>query len=503
VFISFLIPSLFEGVRARHLCVCYKQLRDFGRDHVAFIGEPDYFRAPADLLAEGRPEWQASWRDAFDYEPPDTLDGVRWRALPSELFTARLSRAHSSWKVFGQMVNTRLPELEAACETAIESLSAEGSIEAVLTFANNPSLSSVAQRRGLPVVHTEFGPLRKPGYTMTGYWDLSGVSRGTEAARRFRVFRREAARARVPLLSRQELLQTLRRRALPDAPDAAQARYRIGVALQGEDNAAVHGLGALDLLSAARRHASPDDILVRYHSGGLARYPETLGVTDQSGDATEFIQKCETVLTVSSGTALEAALLGRRCVVLGDSPFRLIADESCDVATRQDETERLMALNFLVFGYLVPCALMFDPEYTRWRLTRPSQLEIYRHHQRWHRAQLTSLEPAAAPGLELRVAAKLLDAVPQGDRPAPVVLFGAGDATPDLVDRLRPERFTLLGLFDNDQKKWGGQLAGLTIGPPRYRDETSVIVSSLTHADAISRQLRELGYPPERILRWR
>ena len=96
-----------------------------------------------------------------------------------------------------------------------------------------------------------------------------------------------------------------------------------------------------------------------------------------------------------------------------------------------------------------------------------------------------------------------MNAVPRGDGPAPAVIFGAGQTTPALIDRLRPERFSLLGLFDNDRAKWGAQVAGLTISPPAYRDDTTVVVSSLTHADAIVGQLHRLGYPSERILRLR
>ena len=254
----------------------YRQLGDFGASHVAFVGEPDYFRAPADLEAEGRPEWHASWREAYDYDPPAHLDGVHVRSLPSDLFAARLRRLQSSWKLYGRMVTRRLPELEAAFSNAFDSLAGLDRIDAVLTFADNPSVSSVARQRGVRVVHNEFGPLRKPAYVMTGYWDLSGVSRGSDAARRFRRFGRESAADPVALLDRDEILHTLRRAPLAETPDAAQARYRVGVALQGEESAYVHGVGALDLLSVAKRRYRPAEVVVRYHPGSLARYADTL-----------------------------------------------------------------------------------------------------------------------------------------------------------------------------------------------------------------------------------
>jgi glycosyltransferase involved in cell wall biosynthesis len=387
VFVSFLIPSVFEGVEARHLLVFYKQLADYGRNQVAFVGERAYFRDPAQLELEGRQEWQPSWRDAFDYQPPTTLEGVDYYTLAPELLAPRLAGSRSSWRLYGQLVTKRLPELESAFADALDHLSARHRIEALITFANMPSLARVAASRGLPVIHTEFGPLRKPSYAMTGYWDLKGVSRGSDAGRRLRRFKREFARRPWSLLDRHELLTLVRRTPMPHQCDPNDAPFRVGIALQGEDNAYVHHVGALDCLSQARQRFHQRDVLVRYHPGGVATYSDTLGTTDTSSSATDFILKCNRILTVNSGVALEALLLGRPCVVLGDSPFSIMADRSFDTPIHRDAEEQRIALNFLVLGYLVPGALMFDPAYTRWRLTNPPETEILRHHEAWYRTR--------------------------------------------------------------------------------------------------------------------
>lgn len=504
MFTSFLIPSVFEGVHARHLCVFYAQLGAYGRDQVSFVGEPAYFESPATLAAAGRPEWSPSWRAAYGYEPPEDLAGVVYETLPPGLLTPRLRRLGSSWKVYGQLLTKRLPEVEAALEHALQALARRSGVEAVLAFANNPSLSHVARMHHLPVVHCEYGPLRPPDYVMTGYWDRRGVSWGSDAARRYREFRRASIAAAVPVLDRHELLSVLRRTPLPAAPTPSEARYRVGIALQGDDNACVHGVNALDLLSMARRQHAPEDILLRYHPGSLTRLSETMAVIDTSDSPTAFIQQCEAVLTVSSGTALEALLLGRRAVVIGDSPFALAAERRLEPAAKAaSESERLRILNFLVFGYLVPGALMFDASYLRWRLTNPSELDIYRHHQRWYRTRMLEQPGPHQLRPSVLAATKLLDAVPSGGAPAALVLFGAGAATPALAASLQPHRFAVTAIFDNDAARWGSALAGVPIEPPEYRADTSVVVASLTHADAIVGQLRALGYPAERVLRLR
>lgn len=499
MFTSFLTPSVFEGVTARHLCVFYKQLEDFGRDRIGFIGERAYFTAPAVHHARGRPEWQPGWRAVYGYEPPADLRGVRTYVLPDELLAHRRRRVKSSWKLYRLLARRPLPELESAVGEAFDTLSADEPIEAALLFVNNPSVQRSAARRGIPVVHNEFGPLRPPQFVMTGYWDRTGASLKNEAARRYAAFRTERVRDRIPLFERDEILCVLRRDACvrPLADD--RATYRVGLALQGEDNARIQGIGALDLLSMARQRHPAAELCIRYHTGSLARYPDSLGVTDDSVTAAAFIARCETVLTVSSGTALEAMLLGRRAVVVGDSPFAIASCRDLDPDSPGPD-DQLDALNFLVFGYLVPGDLMFDAGYVRWRLSNPSEEEIYRRHLRWYRERLDVAPVGAdAPSL-LRAAAILASA--EMDESSAVAVFGAGSASVGLVGRLAARR-RVVAVFDNDVTIWGRRIDGAPVMAPAYLPGVTVTVASITHGGAMADQLRQLGYPPERIVRLR
>jgi hypothetical protein len=477
VFVSFLTPSIFADTPARHLLVFYKQLTDYGRANVAFVGEPEYFRAPAALAAEGRWEWQPALQEAFEFTPPASLDNVVFEALPADLLEKRLAST-SNWKLYGRMMQGRVPELESAFASALDRLQERQPIEAVITFADMPSLGYVARHRGLPFVHCEYGPLRKPAYAMTGYWDLRTVGAYRDARRRFTEFSREASRHTPSLLDREELLYTLRRGEMPAISSPENARFRVGLALQGDDNAYAQGIGPLDLYATARRHVGRDDIVIRHHSMALTRCTDQLGVIDNSPTSTDFILTCETIVTVSSGVALEALLLGRRVVVLGDSAFALGADAAFDrESARRRATDQLLALNFLVFGYLVPLDLMFDAEYTRWRLTRPPEIEIFRHHQQWYRTHL-----ATSPSRET------------------AVVFGAGSGTMALLDRLS-RQYDIACVFDNDASKWGTRVGPVTVERPVYREGTTILVASHTYGDAMVEQLRAIGYPPNRITR--
>jgi len=502
MFVSFLMPHEIRGRKAHHLMMFYKQVQAFGPDRIAFIGPAEYFRDPAELTAEGRGELAPYWRGFYEYEPPASLEGVRRYVLPDDLFARRLRR-RSQLHLYRDLLTERLPELEAAFAAALDELSAQGPIEAVLLFANVRSIEHVAQLRGIPVVHNELAPLRKPVYQFTAYWDLQGVNGHTDALRRYRAFRHEAPCDKVSLLSREELLCAMRRSPAPVAPAAADARYKIGVALQVEDDSNIQafarGYTGLDLIMMAHDLVGREQTLIRSHPLALARDTGLLGVPDQSPDATSFVQACETILTVNSGTALEALLLGRRCVAMGDTPFGFATDRVLGRPRERNEYNQLLALNFLIFGYLVPYGLMFDPDYTRWRLAQPSEIDIYRLHQRWYREHHACSGHGTA--VTLGASTKLLRAALEGPQAMPVIVFGAGGTGKLVVNQLQAFGVDLRGVFDNDVQKWGTHIGGLAVSPPTFETGTTVVIASLSYADEMTACLQALGYPPERMLR--
>jgi hypothetical protein len=502
MFVSFLMPHETRAIKARHLCMFYKQLGELDPKDIAFIGTPEYFRDPEVLRAEGRGEWQPLFQEIFGFTPPATLDGVLYHVLPDDLLAARLRRLRSPMKVYRALLTERLPEVERAFAAGLDALGAVRPIEAVLLFANVLSVEQVARERGIPVIHNEVGPLRGPVYIPTAYWDRRGVNGHTDALRRYRAFRREIGRRDIGVLTRPELLRTMRRIQPLEGPAVSDAPYLIGVALQVDDDsnllAYARGFSGLDLTMAARNAVPKDRVLIRCHPQGLSSDNGHLGIIDRSPDVADFIQACQTVITVNSSTALEAMLFGRRVVVYGDSPFRIAADRALDGPSRRSEADRLLALNFLLFGYLMPYALIFDADYSRWRLGDPPELDIYRFHQRWYREQL-QLDGHEGP-VTFSTTAKLLPAWFAGRRDQGVMVFGAGEGAPALIDHLRANGVTLLGVFDSDERKWGSRIAGLSVSPPAYRDDVVVVVASLNYAEAMTARLRSLGYPADRIV---
>ena len=86
--------------------------------------------------------------------------------------------------------------------------------------------------------------------------------------------------------------------------------------------------------------------------------------------AHDFINKCNKIYCLNSSVGLEALLLGREARIFGDSPFS-------NVCTLTEEF-KILALNFIVFGYLVHRDLLFNDKYYRYRLENiGNEKEIY------------------------------------------------------------------------------------------------------------------------------
>jgi len=80
-----------------------------------------------------------------------------------------------------------------------------------------------------------------------------------------------------------------------------------------------------------------------------------------------------------------------------------------------------------------------------------------------------------------------------------VWLFGTGIVA-DLVDPgLGAAKIAVLGYFDNDPARQGGQRLGRPICPPRAADGHAIIIAASSHAQ-IAPQLQDLGFAPEDIL---
>ena len=251
-------------------------------------------------------------------------------------------------------------------------------VTAGLTWVNNKCFSSILKEAGIPTIHHEMGPFRPETYIPTTYFDFSGVNGDTEFNERFKEFLNIVNE--VPILSKKELIKVLspiHYKELITILEDPSYIYEAGAGMQVEVDTNVllfnNGYNWIDPVLMAEAE-NEGKILVRPHpSAGYTLTPlDTRIVVDdlKKNKPYDFIKACKKVYCLNSSIGIEALLLGREAVILGDSPFKAVCNMESDL--------QLKALNFIVFGYLVHRDLIFNSDYYSFRLkNRGNEKLIY------------------------------------------------------------------------------------------------------------------------------
>lgn len=383
---AFLLPFPLRGYRAPFLWVYYRLVASFG-ERMLFIASEDYARDPGHWQAQKRWELLPTNALRLQYQVPtrEQMNAHLYGFLGEAVFRALLAQSGGNpIAAYRRLLAERVPCLEDAFEAVLAANAAQD-VEAILSWCNCPSLSAVAEARGIPVVHLEAGPLRWPEYRPTAYLDFSGVNGNTEAERRYRQSGFHPEGRIDPAALRRFFLQS-------GAAEAPEKPFRLGVALQVEDDSNLlafgHGFDNQSLLVYAHLQRPDGDVLVRGHPGSLFVPKPDWYALDDSPGSMAFIARCERVLTINSSVGLEALLMGKPVEVLGDCAHRFVAE--CP-----DAWERAARLAFYLFAYLVPMSLIHDPDYLRFRLGRPAERDIVLRHLA---AYGCAPEPAQAAG---------------------------------------------------------------------------------------------------------
>ncbi|MFH1620160.1 MAG: glycosyltransferase [bacterium] len=387
MFISYLLPYSVRNIHAPHLWIFYKQLSYFKKNEAIYIGTEDYFKDPSFYVHQDR--WDIREATLIYHESAlpvaQDMDSICKFTIPGLIFDELEQKLGSRREVAVFLLTQRCEKLETELDRIFSGIIKTEKPEAVLAWWNCPSLNHIAGRYGLRVIHNELGPLRKPFYKNTAYFDFSGVNGNTEAEKRFLQFKKEA-KDDIAALPKKELLALL----LEDdyahlATSKPEPAYEIGLPLQVEDDSNImafsNNLDNRGLISMAGRFFKRDETLIRKHPAGLCDYSEEPGIMDESANSMEFLLLCKRAATINSSVGLEAILFDRITHILGDSPFAFLAHNDFNPANDGRKTEdELLKLNFLLFGYLMPYEFLFDVDYYRWRLSGPSEKEIFRLH---------------------------------------------------------------------------------------------------------------------------
>ena len=375
MFAVFLPPYPFRGVKAPYLWLFLKYLH-CSNEKILFITSPDYVEVINDETQHSRWEFDAASMASLGYSIPDEQSLARheYLYLDHALYENMLAQHHHDpIKSFTTFLTESISELENELFSLLTKEIIQR-VDAFVSICNCPSLEKVARALNKEVIHLEIGPLRAPMYRNTAYLDFTGVNGNTEARARY-----ESCQTEINITCSMNDLHRyfLEAISLPSSSENQVA----GIVLQVEDDSNIiaysHDFTNISLISYVRQQHSLENILVRAHPGSLFRLRDDIFSIDASANSLEFIQKCHSIYTINSSVGLEALLCEKKTNILGDCSYAFVAEEASG-------PNRVNAMAFYLFAYLVPFELIFNLEYLRFRLDHPAELDIVRKHLQFY-----------------------------------------------------------------------------------------------------------------------
>ncbi|MFZ8658971.1 GT99 family glycosyltransferase N-terminal domain-containing protein [Klebsiella quasipneumoniae subsp. similipneumoniae] len=375
MFAVFLPPYPFRGVKAPYLWLFLKYLH-CSNEKILFITSPDYVEVINDETQHSRWEFDAASMASLGYSIPDEQSLARheYLYLDHALYETMLAQHHHDpIKSFTTFLTESISELENELFSLLTKEIIQR-VDAFVSICNCPSLEKVARALNKEFIHLEIGPLRAPMYRNTAYLDFTGVNGNTEARARY-----ESCQTEINITCSMNDLHRyfLEAISLPSSSENQVA----GIVLQVEDDSNIiaysHNFTNISLISYVRQQHALENILVRAHPGSLFRLRDDIFSIDASANSLEFIQKCHSIYTINSSVGLEALLCEKKTNILGDCSYAFVAEEASG-------PNRVNAMAFYLFAYLVPFELIFNLEYLRFRLDHPAELDIVRKHLQFY-----------------------------------------------------------------------------------------------------------------------
>jgi len=339
---------------------------------------------------------------AMLYKPASSSDlaDIRYYELPDYLDKQLVSEQGSRTKAFALMMTESYAPIESWFEGVINEIAGRDTIEAIIQWHPIPSLSQVTKKLGIPHIHEENGPFRVPIYKDSTYLDfVGGIGAKNEAAERYNVFKQELASMTTYVdyvLKPKEVLALLLNNEYMNKLEFYDYKpvFEWGVAASGFTGSV--GLAYYnaymfpEFLEDIKRSIDAKNATLRLNYGNPFTVHDWMwpGVIDKSFDPISFILQCRRVVCVESKISFEAMVWGRYAHMI-NAPNSVYA--SCAAQTLSEKDSKLADnefVSFISFAYFVPLELFCDPEYLRWRLTKPTEIEIYSKHLSYYLAQI-------------------------------------------------------------------------------------------------------------------
>lgn len=317
----------------------------------------------------------------------DEVKDVEQYFVPDDVFDGLEIEDGSRTEMLFDVNSHARPELDKSLEqifTIIQQSHPNEKIEGIFHCLESfESLRKIANRLNCPLINYSFSAFRKVhGYRQTLYsanlytyfWN------GDECAGRYKKFLQED-HSSLPSFSNKELITIIgKEHTLPLIQLMnSQPKYEMGICCEcfslmpqvfknkryTDD----------DIFYECKRLFGSDKLKVRSHAAHLNDIQ--VERNEVHNDPVSTILSCKRLTAVQSQILLKVLLWGRTAVTKTNSlPFTYL----CETDYTSEKVTDIQGLNYFIFGYLIPGDLMFSDEYWKWRLSKPSEIEIYQRH---------------------------------------------------------------------------------------------------------------------------
>ena len=283
------------------------------------------------------------------------------------------------------LINEQDDKLENKFKEFLEDiLIKEGNIEAVLYFASCPlSLKNICREMEIPMIAYETGPIRKSNYRCdTSYFCRNGLYDVSEIEKRWNAFYAiSMENNKIQTFSREEILcMFLDKNSLGYLSQINRSpQYEAGIA-GGHTLVvpyfAINKYMDHELIDEVFEIYDYSKVEVRLHPGDVYTASYRLSKVDKAESPFVFLINAKRICAVGSNMLFEAMMWKRiACSKVKVMPASIFC--STNYGEKHEKNNIELFVNFFIFSFLTPMELACDEEYIRWRLTNPTEDEIY------------------------------------------------------------------------------------------------------------------------------
>lgn len=385
-----IVPFLFgiEKNEIHYLWIFYKYMDFCLENDYPIIAEEAYFEDPKIYEKEGEYSFQ-NVKDNYNYRhqfKKPTLSDIN--KLKKEIITRKekekvLKKDEEYLKNCQKLLINDDGPFHELIEKKITNIEKKyGKIEAIITWTWYRELKKVCDSKNITLILYEQTSFRMPNYSnILGYFQFFDKYDSEKVDKNYLSFCAESE-GKNKFLTRKEIISYFidknKLNIINHLND--QPKYEFGINIGAEfDPLAEANCNCTNdtVLKSIRKLVANNKISIRLHpmNNQKEKYKKLYNI-DNSPSSIDWIINNRRIASTGSNIAFETMLYSRTTYILGDNfPYRNGAVNNVNMI--DEKIADIKYINYLVFGYYVPYELMFNSDYIKWRLTSPSQWEIY------------------------------------------------------------------------------------------------------------------------------